>query len=155
MAARRGGTPLAASFVVAEAEGAEEAGESEGTVRDVAGTKAVRREYVRAPSQEPYDAPSRHVDYVLPVPGERAHPHWLTVSFSTAGDGNPESAFTRAVVDLFDAMMTTFRWGTNGTNGTNGANRTNRTNAPAPPCDLTPSRPPPVSPATGPAASAR
>ncbi|WP_146214475.1 hypothetical protein [Streptomyces sp. ICBB 8177] len=76
---------------------------------DVAGFPAVRREYVRAPAPE-RDVPlaSRHVDYALPVPRD---PHrYLAVTFSTAGNGDPDSEFTRAVVELFDALMTTFRW---------------------------------------------
>ncbi|MFC4033641.1 hypothetical protein ACFO3J_19445 [Streptomyces polygonati] len=121
--ARPGGRVLAASFLVAEV-GGEVGGEGEaraeavlgrlageaGEVRGVAETVGVRREYVReAPEGEAEaDTATRHVDYVVPVPGEGSR--WLAVSFSTAGDGDPASAFTRAVTDLFDAMMTTFRW---------------------------------------------
>ncbi|MYS24363.1 hypothetical protein GA0115240_163537 [Streptomyces sp. DvalAA-14] len=126
--ARPGGGMLAASFVVAEVaevegvEGVEgEAAQPEavlgrlageaGEVRGVAETVGVRREYVRAAAEEEAEAgvPTRHVDYVVPVPGDGGR--WLTVSFSTAGDGDPASPFTRAVAELFDAMMTTFRWG--------------------------------------------
>jgi hypothetical protein len=117
--ARPGGGMLAASFVVAEVEGEGEgrpeavlgrlAGEA-GEVRGVAETMGVRREYVRAAAEDEAEAGTRtrHVDYVVPVPGDGGR--WLTVSFSTAGDGDPASMFTRAVADLFDAMMTTFRW---------------------------------------------
>jgi hypothetical protein len=34
----------------------------------------------------------------------------LTVSFSTVGDGDPERAPARLFVELFDAIMSTFRW---------------------------------------------
>ncbi|MBY8884886.1 hypothetical protein K7472_08495 [Streptomyces sp. PTM05] len=76
---------------------------------DIAGFPAVRREYVR-PAAPERDVPlaSRHVDYALPVPRD---PHrYLAVTFATAGNGDPDSEFTRAVVELFDALMTTFRW---------------------------------------------
>ncbi|WNI15958.1 hypothetical protein [Actinacidiphila sp. ITFR-21] len=118
--ARPGGRVLAASFVVAGVEGergvAAEAvlGQPAGVagaaaeVRGVAGTVGVRREYVAEAKEGEADVPSRHVDYVVPVPGREGR--WLVVSFSTAGDGDPESAFTRAVADLFDAVMTTFSW---------------------------------------------
>jgi hypothetical protein len=120
--ARPGGGVLAASFVVTEVEGeggarpeavlgrlAGEAGKA-GEVRNVGGTLGVRREYVQAPpeGEREADTPTWHVDYVVPVPGDENR--WLAVSFSTPGDGDPASAYTRAVADLFDAMMTTFRW---------------------------------------------
>jgi hypothetical protein len=116
----RPGGSIAASFVVGEvaARGsappeavvARLAGEA-GEVRGVADTVAARWEYVRGPSPEDAEADtaSRHVDYVLPVPGDEGG-RWLAVSFSTAGDGDPGSAFTRALADLFDAVMTTFQW---------------------------------------------
>jgi hypothetical protein len=108
-----GGKPLAASFVVAQVRGEDAVppevvlGRLPGEVRGVGDTAGVRREYVVAPREG--DVGARHVHYVLPVPGDAGH--WLAVSFSTAGDGDPDSAFSRAVADLFDAMMTTFRWG--------------------------------------------
>jgi len=118
----RPGGAIAASFVVgevaargeasarAEAVVARLAGDA-GEVRGVGDTVAARWEYVRGPSAEEaeVDTASRHVDYVLPVPGNEAS-RWLVVSFSTAGDGDPGSAFTHALADLFDAVMTTFRW---------------------------------------------
>jgi hypothetical protein len=53
-------------------------------------------------------AASRRVDYVLPVPADRAR--WLAVSHSTAVDGDPAGPYAQALTDLFDALMTTFRW---------------------------------------------
>jgi hypothetical protein len=113
---------IAASFVVgevavrgegsapAEAVVARLAGDA-GEVRGVGDTVAARWEYVRGPSaaEAEVDTASRHVDYVLPVPGDEGR-RWLAVSFSTAGDGDPGSAFTRALAELFDAVMTTFQW---------------------------------------------
>ncbi|MEU6850452.1 hypothetical protein ABZ901_11070 [Actinacidiphila alni] len=112
----RGGAMVAASFVVAEVagEGAPEAvlaglaRETAGEVREVAGTVGVRREYVAPPEpDEGIETYARHVDYTVPVPDAA---RWLTVTFSTVGDGDPGSEFTRVLVELFDALMTTFRW---------------------------------------------
>jgi hypothetical protein len=51
---------------------------------------------------------SRRVDYLIPVP---EHPRgMLVVAFSTIGDGDPEGDFAKLLVELFDAIMTTFRW---------------------------------------------
>lgn len=54
------------------------------------------------------DRASRRVDYVVPVPGESAQ--WVIVTFSTIGAGGPDDDLARILVELFDAMMTTFRW---------------------------------------------
>jgi len=56
------------------------------------------------------DAPvrSRQVDYVVARPG--SPDHWLMVVFSTLGDGDPDGRFARILVELFDAIMSTFRW---------------------------------------------
>jgi hypothetical protein len=84
-----------------------------GEVRAVADGLAVRWEYVKPPEaegarDEGAATPSRRVDYVLPVPAD--HGRWLAVSHSTAGDGDPRSPYAQALTDLFDALMTTFRW---------------------------------------------
>ncbi len=52
---------------------------------------------------------SRRVDYVLPVPGDPAR--WLAIVFSTLGGGDPEDQVAVLLTSLFDAMMSTFRWG--------------------------------------------
>ena len=100
------GRPLAASFLVAEpsaepsAEAAAKApAPGEGTAAVMDGAPAVRREWAARSAA----ADTRHVAYATTVPGG---PRPLRVTFSTAG----EPAFTRAVVALFDAMVTTFRW---------------------------------------------
>jgi hypothetical protein len=75
----------------------------------IAGAAAARKESVAAadPAQQiPYG--SRRVDYMLPVPGESRG--MLVVAFSTIGDGDPEGQFAKLLVELFDAIMTTFRW---------------------------------------------
>jgi hypothetical protein len=75
----------------------------------MAGAAAARKESVAAadPAQQvPYG--SRRVDYMLPVPGESRG--MLIVAFSTIGDGDPEGQFAKLLAELFDAIMTTFRW---------------------------------------------
>ena len=52
---------------------------------------------------------SRRVEYILKIPNH-ATPKWLTVSFSTIADGRPDSELADILVELFDAVMTTFRW---------------------------------------------
>lgn len=56
------------------------------------------------------DVLSRRVDYMTALPSDERR--WFIVSFTTVGDGNPESEFSDLMVDLFDAMMTTWRWRT-------------------------------------------
>ena len=51
---------------------------------------------------------ARQVDYLTAVPGEERR--WVLVSCSVIGDGDPDSTPTSLVVELFDAMMTTWRW---------------------------------------------
>ncbi|TLS42765.1 hypothetical protein FE633_29395 [Streptomyces montanus] len=35
---------------------------------------------------------------------------WISINFSTPGDGDLESEFTGVLVELFDAVVGTFRW---------------------------------------------
>jgi hypothetical protein len=75
----------------------------------IADAAAARKESVAAADparQIPYG--SRRVDYMLPVPGQSRG--MLLVAFSTIGDGDPEGQFAKLLVELFDAIMTTFRW---------------------------------------------
>ncbi|MFE7671681.1 hypothetical protein ACFU5N_05620 [Streptomyces albidoflavus] len=116
---------LAASFVVSERLAAPGAGprddlaagllrapgagrEAEAT--EVDGTEGVRTEgVVAADPARGVEAESRHVDYVFPVPGpERGR--WVTVSFSALTGDGARSELADALVGLFDAVMTTFRW---------------------------------------------
>jgi hypothetical protein len=52
---------------------------------------------------------SRRVEYLLQIPNFTP-PAWLTISFSTIADGRPDGEMADLLVDLFDAVMTTFRW---------------------------------------------
>ncbi|HEY5836519.1 hypothetical protein [Streptomyces sp.] len=105
--ARPEGEAASPEVVLGRLAGDRRGGEG-GALRGVGGTVAVRWEYVEPPGGEDVDMYARHVDYVLPVPGDDGR--WLAVNFSTGGDGAPGSEFTRALAELFDALMTTFRW---------------------------------------------
>ena len=102
-----GGELLDASQVVATMM-AESGDASPVTVN---GVKGVRFERTAEPDRTmKTPAASRRVDYVLPVPGIPGE--WLVIAFSTLGDGRPEGQFTRLLVELFDAIVSTFRWTT-------------------------------------------
>lgn len=75
------------------------------------GASGVRAErvVVADPSrQQGLDSSSRRVDYVLAVPNDPGR--WVTISFSSFGDGKPDSDFSALLVELFDAIMGTWRW---------------------------------------------
>jgi hypothetical protein len=105
--------PVAASFLVSqvvlpngpapEVVLGRLAAQGSGAVRELAGTLAVRREY-EEPPREGVPVASRHVEYALAVPRDAAR--FVTVSFCAAG------RMAEAFVELFEAMMTTFRWRT-------------------------------------------
>lgn len=122
----RGGIFLMASFIVAEmpigrdhtvppeaviAQLADDdvPGGTAGTV-DVAGAPALRRAYRCALDEEKRQGalPTRRIDYVIPVPDDPGR--WISINFSTPGDGDVDSEFTDVLVELFDAVVGTFRW---------------------------------------------
>ena len=75
----------------------------------VDGAVGVRSERATGPDPATeIDVGSRRADYVLAVPG--APDSWLMIAFSTLGSGDPDGPYARILVELFDAMMTTFRW---------------------------------------------
>ena len=87
------------------------AGSDDATLLDLDGAAAVRTEHVvpgRPKADEEHRHPTRRVDYVIAVPD--SHDGWLAVSFSALGDGNPEGDITLLLVELFDAIMSTFEW---------------------------------------------
>jgi hypothetical protein len=118
----RNGLPVPASFVVSEgsiptAEVAEpeqivsylveESPDS--TPVTVDGVTGARSEHAAGPDPDQgVEYGSRRVDYAVPVPGEGGR--WLLFAFSTLGAGDPEDEVARMLVQLFDAMMSTFRW---------------------------------------------
>lgn len=126
------GTAVPASFVVsqvtlpADAAG-EEADPAEviaavtaanGSARPVVtgGAQAVRTESVAGPDPaREIPVGSRRADYMIPLPGRADR--WLITTFSTIGDGDPAGDFAKLLVELFDAIMLTFRWTTDGDAG--------------------------------------
>jgi hypothetical protein len=75
----------------------------------VDGALGVRTERVAGPDpSQDVNVASRRVDYALAVPGQPGQ--WLMSVFSTPGDGDPDGEFAKVLVELFDAMMSTFRW---------------------------------------------
>lgn len=119
--ALRGTVAVTGSFVVSEAKlrGGQDLDPSEVAMALASGQDSQRvrvdgahgvRSTRLVPASEKRGTPfaARHVDYALAVPDDPGR--WLTVAFSTPGDGNPEGEFADLLVELFDAIMTTFRW---------------------------------------------
>lgn len=118
------GTLIAASFVVAEGSVGPPSGEDLDPAQIVAlmtaeadggravtvdGAAGVRTERVAPPDPASgADFESRRVDYVLSVPGDARR--WLLIAFSALGAGDPDDKFAKLLVELFDAIMSTFRW---------------------------------------------
>lgn len=76
----------------------------------VDGAEGVRVERAGGPIPgEGVDSGSRRVDYVLAAPGNPGR--WLAIVFSTLGAGNPDDQIAVLLTGLFDAIMSTFRWG--------------------------------------------
>jgi hypothetical protein len=76
---------------------------------DVDGAGGVRTEELVAgdPDTE-FSYSSRRVKYLLPMPGTPGR--WLVVVFATPGAADPAGKFAGLLVELFDALMGTFRW---------------------------------------------
>jgi hypothetical protein len=83
--------------------------DNDATLAEVDGAPAARREsVVPADPAQQIAYGSRRVDYMIPVPGQSRG--MVVVAFSTIGDGDPDGDFAKLLVELFDAIMTTFRW---------------------------------------------
>ena len=120
----RDGLPVPASFVVSEGSiptaGIDEPEQIVGyLVTEGADSAAVTVDGVPGARSERSAGPdpdqgieygSRRVDYAVPVPGDAGR--WLLFVFSTLGAGDPDDQVARMLVQLFDAMMSTFRWAT-------------------------------------------
>jgi hypothetical protein len=116
------GTILAASFVVSEgyagADGLYDpsmitpsavATDAKSALVTLDGARAVRRETVALPDpRSGAEHGSRRVDYLVQVPGGDGH--WLIFAFSALGAGDPGDEFSGILVELFDAIISTFRW---------------------------------------------
>ena len=76
---------------------------------EIDGALAVRRERI-APADAAHgaDLATRRVDYLVAVPGDPIR--WFVAAFSTIGAGDPKDNLADALVEWFDALMTTFRW---------------------------------------------
>jgi hypothetical protein len=120
----RNGLPVPASFVVSEGSipvaGVDEPEQivsylvnegTDGAAVTVDGVAGARSEHCAGPDPgQGIEYGSRRVDYAVPVPGDAGR--WLLVAFSTLGAGDPDDEVARLLVQLFDAMMSTFRWAT-------------------------------------------
>jgi hypothetical protein len=71
------------------------------------GAPAARVERITAPAAED-DQASLRVEYTVPVPA--GVNRWMVITFSTLGDGDPAGEYASLLVQLFDAIMSTFRW---------------------------------------------
>jgi len=123
--------PVPASFVVSEvrlalpdmAAGADPAslvvaalavdagadGESAPRIVDIDGACGVRSADVVPGDPDAETAyAARRVRYMLPVPGTPGR--WLVVVFATPGAADPTGRYAGLLVELFDAIMGTFRW---------------------------------------------
>lgn len=76
----------------------------------VGGTSGLRIDRMAGPDPDSgVDLPSRRVDYAVPVPGTTDQ--WLVIAFSAMGPKGAGDDIATLLTSLFDAMMTTFRWG--------------------------------------------
>lgn len=118
------GLPVAASFAVAHlpprsddeepvavlAQLANGFGDT--STAEVAGTPVLRvaRQVAADPGrQHDVDLPTRRVDYIAPVPQNAG---WLLISFSVAVDEAAAAGLAEALIELFDAIVSTLRWRT-------------------------------------------
>ncbi|MBS2537962.1 hypothetical protein KGQ20_34935 [Catenulispora sp. NF23] len=86
---------------------------ADGSLVDVDGSVGARVERIQAadPARGAVaDVATRHVDYAFPIPNDDRR--WLTVTFSTPGGTAPDDRLADLLVELFDAMMSTFAWKT-------------------------------------------
>ena len=101
-----GDDPLA--VVTAIAEGAARDGGKLGQLTALDGAPAARVERIAAPEGGADHAASLRVEYTAPVPGGAGR--WMVITFSTLGDGDPAGEYAGLLAELFDAIMSTFRW---------------------------------------------
>ncbi len=73
------------------------------------GAPAVRTEQTAGPDPRHGIAHrSLRVSYTIPVPGDDSR--WLVITFSTPGPDDPGGEHAVLLAELFDAIMSTFRW---------------------------------------------
>jgi hypothetical protein len=79
----------------------------QGEVRKMPAGIAVRSlKVIPAEGASPW--PGTRVDYQWPMPSEPRK--WAMATFTTAGGGKPGDDITELLVELFDAIMLTWRW---------------------------------------------
>ncbi|GHB15052.1 hypothetical protein [Streptomyces umbrinus] len=79
-------------------------------MRELDHTAALRSEReVPASTSQGIEVAHRRVEYFVPVP-DSTPDKYLTFSFSALIAPDSDPAFTDALVELFDAVMSTFRW---------------------------------------------
>lgn len=101
--------PAEIAVQLLSADGTASASEMDLSSGEVDGALAVRRERVVPAAPElGAELGSRRVEYLVAVPGDPGQ--WLVAAFSTLGAGNPRDDLADAMVEWFDALMTTFRW---------------------------------------------
>ena len=78
-----------------------------GEVREMPAGIAVRsRQVIAATGQSQW--PGARVDYHWPMPSQPLK--WVLASFTTIGSGTPDDDVADLLVELFDAIMLTWRW---------------------------------------------
>ena len=110
--------PVPASFTVSRVSApaidpAEFALRYSGAVPDAVQPKVVDgsfgfREAHAVPAGRDVEFATRRVDYIFSVPG--AAGSWLAVVFTALDGGRADDEAAPALTDLFDGVMTTFRW---------------------------------------------
>lgn len=79
-------------------------------LRELDDTAALRSERdVAADAAHGVDVAHRRVEYLVPIP-DSAPDQYLTFSFSALIAPGSDPAFYDTLVELFDAVMSTFRW---------------------------------------------
>ncbi|MER6677610.1 hypothetical protein [Streptomyces sp. NPDC000983] len=120
---RMHGLLIPASFVASEPLGAPSGGvdprrvlidlarDSEGaSAQELDGVAAVRTlTKLSADPSRGIEVPSWRVQYIVPIPNS-VPAQWITFSFSTLLANGTNTEFAETLVELFDAVMTTFRW---------------------------------------------
>jgi hypothetical protein len=79
----------------------------QGEVKEMPAGIAVRSRQV-IPAEGGSQWPGTRVDYQWPMPSEPLR--WALATFTTVGGGKPEDDITELLVQLFDAIMLTWRW---------------------------------------------